>query len=430
MKSFALMSEKRFGPFFWTGFWGAFNDNCFKNALVILIAYRAASESESGLWVNVASALFILPFFIFSPIAGQIADRFEKSFLIRTIKQAEIAIMVLAAFGFYLDNHYYLIFVLFLMGMHSTFFGPIKYSLLPQALSKEELISGNAMIELGTFISILMGTILGGLVISKAPDWVGVCVIGVATIGYMHSRGIPSYPISAPNHKLNFEFWGEVKRLCTMASEDKLIQTSIFAISWFWFFGAIFLAQIPNFTKFFVGGSETVGTLFLAAFSISIGIGALICETFSKGQVKLPFVMIGAVGMTVFSIDLSAHDYAPQAQLFGLRQYFDHSVGLHLRILIDLFFIGMFGSFYTLPLYTLIQQRGSAERRSRLIAWLNIVNSLFIVASAIFAILLYKLGLKTTQIFLVSGIVNILVATAIWWIQPEFSFFRSKKALN
>jgi len=427
MQSIKLMTEKRFGPFFWTGFWGAFNDNCFKNALVILIAYRAASEAESGLWINIASALFILPFFLFSPLAGQIADKYEKAYLVRQVKLAEIAIMTMAAVGFYLDNHYFLIFVLFLMGAQSTFFGPIKYSLLPQALSEKELISGNAMVELGTFVSILLGTIAGGLIIAKIPNGIGICVIIIAILGYLHSRGIPKSIISAPNHKISFDFWGEIKRLAIMSSEDKLIQTSIFAISWFWFFGAVFLAQIPNFTKFFIGGGETVGTLFLAVFSVSIGLGALICEAFSKGQVKLPFVMIGAAGMSVFSIDLSLIDYMPQPNvLIGLREYLTFTGEHHSRVLIDLFFIGMFGSFYTLPLYTLVQQRSLPERRSRLIAWLNIVNSLFIVSSAVIAIMLYKLGLNTTQIFLFVGAMNVFVALTIWWKRPEFSFFRSR----
>lgn len=429
MKSMRLLTEPRFGPFFWTGFWGAFNDNCFKNALVILIAYRAATESESGLWVNVASALFILPFFLFSPLAGQIADKYEKSFLVRWIKIAEILIMSLAAIGFFFDNTSFLIFVLFLMGAQSTFFGPIKYSLLPQALKPHELVAGNAMVELGTFVSILIGTIAGGLVIAKFPDWIGATVIAFAILGYLHSRGIPEFAIAAPDHKISFEFWGEIKRLSRIAAEDKLIQVSIFAISWFWFYGAVFLAQIPNFTKFFVGGSETVGTLFLAVFSISIGLGALICEVFSKGQVRLPFVMIGAAGMSVFAADLSLLEYTPGQQLLTLHQYlsFESQTFLKMRILIDLFFIGMFGSFYTLPLYTLIQSRSRVEARSRLIAWLNIVNSLFIVASAVFAILLYKLGLNTIQIFMVTAAMNVAVAFSVWWSRPEFSFFRSQK---
>lgn len=413
------MKERRFAPFFWTQFFGAFNDNLYKNALVILIAYRAASETESGFWVNIASGLFILPFFLFSPLAGQIADKFEKSMLIRIIKFAEIVIMTLGTIALLTGDKVFLISVLFLMGAQSAFFGPIKYSILPQSLKDDELVGGNAMVELGTFVAILTGTIAGGVLISEAPQWAGPAVITFAVLGYLTSRKIPEAPSSIPDLKIKLSFWSEIREMWRLARHERSIHLSILGISWFWFYGAIFLSQIPNFTKYFIGGGESVGTLFLAIFSLSIGIGSLICEKLSHEDIELGLVPFGAFGMSVFALDLYFNSYNPPSTLITFREFFVG--GWHnWRVAIDLAMIGLFGSFYTLPLYALIQKRSAPENRSRLIAWLNIVNSLFIVASAGVAIGLYSFGLNTVEIFATVAILNFLVGTYIFFLIPEF----------
>ncbi len=421
--SFGLLKEKRFGPFFWTQFLGAFNDNLFKNGLVILLAYRATTEGEGGFWINLALGLFILPFFIFSPIAGQIADKYEKAKIIRIVKVAEILIMTLGAVGFWINNNIFLIFILFLMGVHSTFFGPIKYSILPQNLKQNELVAGNAMIELGTFLAILIGTIAGGVLVEYNVHVLSFAIIGVAILGYLTSRSVPKVPIADPNLKFNYNFFSEIGALLKIAREERSVHLSILGISWFWFYGATFLSQLPNFTKYFVGGSGSVGTLLLAIFSLSIGVGSIVCEKLSKEDIELGLVPFGAFGMSVFALDLFFIKYQmPNGQLLTAGSFFKHMTFSQARIVVDLALIGVFGSFYIVPLYALIQKRGNPAHRSRLIAWLNIDNSFFIVGSTILSMGLYMLHFNTIQIFAIVAGLNFIVSLYIFLLIPEFLF--------
>lgn len=422
---FKLLKEKRFGPFFWTQFFGAFNDNLFKNGMLILIAYKVGvTEAESGAKTALAGGLFILPFFLFSPLAGQLADKFDKTKIIRRVKIAEILFMTLAALGFWYDNEILLFAVLFLMGVHSTFFGPIKYSILPQTLKTNELMAGNAMIQLGTFLAILIGTIAGGMIGNYNVHALSGAVIGIAVIGYMVSLLVPPVATSDPKLKINYNFLKEFWGLRKIAHAERSVHLSILGISWFWFYGATFLGQIPNFTRFFVGGDPNVGTIFLAVFSTSIAIGSILCSKLSKDDIELGLIPLGAFGLSLFALDLFFIKYAQisNPSLIGFAEYFSDMTFMRLRIIFDLMMIGISGSFYIVPLYALIQKRGNPAHRSRLIAWLNIDNSLFMVCSTVMCMILYKLQFTTIQIFAVVSILNLIVCTYIFSLIPEFLF--------
>lgn len=428
--AFKLLKYKRFGPFFWTQFWGAFNDNLYKNALVILIAFRASSEEEAGFWSNLAAGFFILPFFLFSPLAGQVSDKFNKDKLIRIIKFAEIIIMALGAGALISGDPVFMITVLFLMGAQSAFFGPIKYAILPQTLHSYELVAGNAMVEMGTFLAILLGTIAGGIAAGFNILSAAVGVILFAIIGYISSRRIPLAEASSPQLKITYNFFKELSDIFKISKSIRSVHLSIMGISWFWFYGAAFLSQLPSFTKYFIHGNETVGTFFLAIFSLSIGLGSIACEKLSRGDIELGLVPFGAFGLSLFAFDLYWMDFPSLSTQITLTDFImqiltspTSGVGFSLlRIVLDFAMIGIFGSFYTVPLYALVQKRSESGSRSRLIAWLNIQNSVFMVFSAIMGIILYKIGLNTVQIFGVLAVLNFIVALYIFSIIPEFLF--------
>ncbi|MCW8879882.1 MAG: MFS transporter, partial [Kangiellaceae bacterium] len=336
---FSLLTEKRFLPFFITQALGALNDNVFKNALMILISFKIADQLpfNSDIAVNVAAILFILPFFIFSAIAGQLAEKFEKSASIRKIKLAEIIIMSLAVAGIYLENVYWLLFVLFLMGFQSAIFGPLKYGLLPQHLDTDELVGGNALVESGTFIAILLGTIIGGALMTIEGDWslyLSIALLTFAILGYFSSRYIPSTPAVAPELKINWNTFTEIHRNFKFMATDKAVFLAILGISWFWFYGAVYLAQIPNYTKSTLAGDESVATLFLTAFTVGIGVGSMLCEKLSAGRVEVGLVPIGAFGLSLFGYDLYLANSAS-----GLEPLYNWSAFLEQanawRILID-----------------------------------------------------------------------------------------------
>jgi len=423
---FDLLKEKRFLPFFITQSLGALNDNVFKNALVILIAYSAAEKMnfDSSILVNLAAILFILPFFIFSAVAGQLADKFEKSKTIRIVKLAEIGIMVLAIVGFYINSIPWLLFVLFLMGFQSAIFGPIKYGFLPQHLHTEELTGGNALIEMGTFLSILLGTILGGILIaldSNSILYLSITIMSISILGYLSSRPIPLTPAVAPEIKINWNIFRESYRNIKFCSQNKTVFLSILGISWFWFYGAVFLTQIPNYTKGTLAGDESVATLFLTAFSLGIGIGAMICERLSAGRVEAGLVPIGAFGLSFFAYDLFLAN-----QSSGLTPIYDYQQFLasdgSWRVLIDASLIGLFGGLFTVPLYSLIQKEGDKKHMSRLFAGLNIMNAFFMVLSGAFAIIILQSGFTIPELFMLTSTVNILVAVYIFTKAPEFIF--------
>jgi 1-acyl-sn-glycerol-3-phosphate acyltransferase len=421
---FDLLRERRFAPFFWTQFLGAGNDNIYKNALIIYAAFHAARMTtlDPNTLVNLAGAVFIAPFVLFSAPAGQLADKFEKSRLIRYIKLLEIGIMTIGFAGFALSNLTLLMTALALMGVHSTLFGPVKYSILPQHLKPEELVGGNGLVEMGTFVAILIGTIVGGLVVAipgVGPVAAGVLAIAVAIAGYLVSRAIPFTPAVDPELRIN---WNPVTGTWTnieFAYGNRVVWLSILGVSWFWYYGAIFLAQFPVFSKDVLGGDEHVVTLLLALFSVGIGTGSLLCERLSGRKVELGLVPFGSIGLTLFAIDLwlASRDLHATG-VAGVAAFF--ATPAHWRVAADLVLIGMFGGFYIVPLYALIQQRSDPAYRSRIIAANNILNALFMVASAGVAIGLLSAGVSIPEIFLVTALMNAVVALFIYGLVPEF----------
>lgn len=421
---FTLLKQKRFLPFFLTQAFGALNDNLFKNALVILIGFRGLSAFglESKLLVTAAAIIFILPFFIFSATAGQLAEKFEKSKSIRYIKLVEIVIMIFASIGLYLDNTIILLSVLFFMGLQSTLFGPIKYGLLPQHLTEDELVGGNALVESGTFLAILIGTIFGGIIASLEGDiafWLSITVLSISIVGYLTSLKIPLTPAVAPKLKINWNPITETSRNLKFLKSNQVVFLAVLGISWFWFYGAVFLAQIASYTQYSLAGTETVATLILAVFSIGIGIGSILCEKLSNGRVEIGLVPIGAFGLSVFAIDLYfANPSTGLTAIYSWKEFID--VTANWRILFDFLFIGVFGGIFTVPLYALIQQRSDEKHLSRIIAGNNILNALFMVVSGLFSMILLANDYSIPQIFLVTGIINIFVAFYVFGKAPEF----------
>lgn len=421
---FKLLSERRFLPLFITQFLGAFNDNVLKNAMVILITFEGARMSgiDPALMVNACAGLFILPFFLFSATSGQLADKYEKSRLIRLVKLLEICIMVIAAIGFWLPNLPLLLIALFLMGMHSTLFGPLKYSILPQHLYENELIGGNALVESGTFLAILLGTILGGTLIGLGENgrhYASAACFTIALLGYTASRGIPIAPPPVPGLRINWNPFTETWRNLRFTRQNQAVFLAILGISWFWFYGALFLSQFPSFAKDHFGGNESVVTLLLAIFSVGIGLGSLLCEKLSGKHIEPGLVPLGSIGLTVFAIDLYfAAPVAGSVSGLSAAQFIAQPGGL--RILADLVLIGVFGGFYCVPLYALVQTRSEASHRSRVIAGNNILNALFMVVAAVLAIVLLGAGCSVPQLFLITALLNAIVAGCIYTLRPEF----------
>ncbi len=421
---FDLMRERRFAPFFWTQFLGAANDNVYKNALVIFVAFHAATltQLDANTLVNLAAGIFILPFVLLSATAGQIADKVEKSRLIRQIKLFEIAIMMIGVIGFWQSNLLLMFAALALMGVQSTIFGPVKYAILPQQLKVEELIGGNGLVEMGTFVAILLGTIIGGLLVAAGaagPVLVGVATIVIAIAGWLASRGIPHTPAVAPELRINWNPITETWRSLRFASGERVVWLSMLGISWFWFYGATFLTQLPNFAKNVLGGDEHVVTLLLAVFSVGIGVGSLLCERLSGRKVELGLVPFGSIGLTLFAVDLWFATSSMQATgLAGVGAFL--AQWANWRVVADLMLLGLFGGFYIVPLYALIQERSAPSHRSRIIAANNILNALFMVASAALAIALLATGMSIPGLFLVTALLNAAVAFYIYGLVPEF----------
>lgn len=418
-----LLKSRRFGPFFATQFLGAFNDNVFKNALGILIAFRLAGELalSSNTLVNLSFLVFIAPAFLFSATAGQIADQVEKSGLIRRIKIAEILVMLLGAAGLVLGNVYLLFLVLFLMGTQTAFFGPVKYGILPQHLKEEELVGGNGLIEMGTFLAILLGTLLGGILIAyDHGQWfVAVVVVVVAVGGWASSRGVPIADASDPELQIRWNIFAETWRILMFTRSNRTVFNSVLGISWFWFYGATFLAQFPNFAKLHLGGNEQVVTILLTVFSLGIGLGSLLCERMSGRLVEIGLVPFGAFGLTVFSFDLylavpeihASTSVGPGAFLADPGNW---------RVLADLFLMALFGGFFIVPLYALVQLRSPKDKRSRIIAGNNVLNAAFMVLAGIVAIGLLSAGLSIPQLFLVVSLMTAAVSIYIFTLVPEF----------
>ncbi len=427
---FALMRQRRFLPFFFTQFLGAFNDNVYKNALVVLLTFQAARYTtlSPGILVNLCAGLFILPFFLFSATAGQIADKYEKSRLIRFTKLLEIAIMALACVAFAVESLALMLTCLFLAGAQASLFGPVKYAILPQHLHEDELVGGNALVESGTFIAILIGTLAGGLLVAmeRGTVWVSVVVITLAVLGYLACRGIPAAPAAAPALRINWNPLTETWRNLRFTRGNRSVFLAILGISWFWFYGAVFLSQFPAYAKDVLGGDENAVVTLLAVFSIGIGIGSLLCERLSTGHVEIGLVPFGSIGLSLFALDLwwaspvwaSPAGISPTAAAAPIAELLARAGTW--RVLFDLLAIGIFGGFYIVPLYALIQSRSEPEHRSRIIAGNNILNALFMVVAAGMGAGLLAAGLNVPQLFLVTGLLNVAVAVYIYTLVPEF----------
>jgi 1-acyl-sn-glycerol-3-phosphate acyltransferase len=423
----ALLRERRFAPFFATQFLGALNDNVFKQALLTLMTFHAAHMStlQAGVLVPLAAGVFILPYFLFSATAGQLADKIEKTRIIRLVKAAEILIMMIGAIGFLRSSLPLLLIALFLMGTHSSVFGPVKYAILPQHLRQDELVGGNAWVESGTFLAILVGTIAGGLLGATEAGiflWVPLITIGIAVMGYLASRAIPLAPAAAPDLAIDWNPLRETWRNLKFLRQRRTVFLSVLGVSWFWFYGALFLAQMPLFGKDVLGGDEHVTVALLTCFSIGIGIGSLLCERLSGHKVEIGLVPFGSIGLTVFALDLFFA--SPLASADGLRSVVGLAEFLRTastwRILFDLLMIGMFGGFYIVPLYAMIQTRSDPTHQSRVIAGNNILNAVFMVVAYALAAGLVKLGASIPQLFLLTALLNAVVAIYIYTLLPEF----------
>lgn len=425
MPSPNLMTERRFWPLFWTQFAGAFNDNVFKNAVIIMITYRSASLFGLGVdqMVALCGGIFILPFFLFSAVAGEVADKWPKNKLAYYTKVAEIVIMCFGVIGFLTDSIQFLLVALFMMGAQSTLFGPVKYSILPELLEEEELVKGNALVEMGTFLSILLGTILGGVLAGMGPMGInGVCttIVLLAIIGTWFSNKIKFTKASSPALKLRFGFFGPTRDMLRITAQVKSVHNSVLAISWFWFFGAALLSIFPIYVKDVLHCGEGVVTLFLALFSVGVAIGSIVCEKMSHKRVELGLVPVGSIGISLFTLDLFFAGYptvTPQ-ELGTLNDFFQMSGSF--RIMFDLLMLSIFSGFFIVPLYTFIQTRSAPEVRSRVVAGNNIYNALFMVSSAIMLMVLYAMGLTPVQVLLVLAVLNALVAAYIYTVIPEF----------
>ena len=418
-----LLSTRRFLPLFVTQLLGALNDNVLKNAMVVLLTFQATSWTtiKPELLGILAGGIFILPFFLFSATAGQLADKYDKAKLAQIVKLLEIAIVCVAGVGFVIHDINTLFVSIFLLGVHSTLFGPVKYAILPQHLKSDELIGGNALIEAGTFIAILGGTLLGGLLAGSegGTAWITGAGLCIAVIGYISARSIPTAPAPAPDLKISANIVAETWRNIQFARTDQTIFLSIMGISWFWLFGSIFLGQFPSYTKNVLGGSETAVTLLLATFTFGIGIGSLLCEKMSAGRVEIGLVPFGSIGLTLFALDLAfaspagiSHEPMGAIALLQLASTW--------RVLFDLAMIGIFGGFFIVPLYALVQQRSNPEHGARIIAANNIVNALFMVVGAGAAAAMLSAGLTIPMLFGVVAVCNAVVVIFIYSLIPEF----------
>lgn len=408
---FQLLSERRFAPLFWTQFLGAANDNLFKFAFTLLATYQAAQwgGGDGATAGFVIGAIFIAPFLIFSATSGQLADKLERAGLMRFVKNLEIVVMAIAAVGFLQKNAPLLYTSVFLMGLHSALFGPVKYAYLPQHLKDVELTGGNGLVEMGTFVAILLGTMAGGMLVKVGPSgpaYVAAACLVVAVAGRVAAHFIPHSPAPDPALAINWNPFSETWRNLKIAARDKSVFHSVLGISWLWFFGSIFLTAITPFARDVLRGDETLVTWLLALFSIGVGVGALACERLSGRKVEIGLVPFGSIGMTIFAVDLwlASRGVDPSRT----------------RVMVDLFLLAMFSGFYSVPLYAVIQARAEPTHRARIIAANNIMNALFMIVAALMAKALLDAGLTLPELFLVVGLMNAAVALYIYTLVPEF----------
>ena len=425
---FDLLRQRRFAPFFWTQFSGAANDNLFKFAFTVLATYQVQLQwlpaSLAGL---VIGGLFILPFVLFSATSGQLADKHDKRTLIVFLKRLELAIMAVAAWGFFEAHVPTLLACTFLMGLHSTLFGPVKYAYLPQHLAERELTGGNGMVEMGTFVAILLGSVAGGLIVAVpevGAHHVGFACVGVALAGRLAAHYIPPSPAADPQLRINWNPFTETWRNLRLAHGNVVVFRSLLGISWMWFFGAVFLSQFPSYAKDVLHGSEHVASLLLVVFSVGVGTGSLLCEALSRRHVEIGLAPLGAIGMTVFSVDLFWATAAVPPAAAGPTGVWTVAGFVaqpaHWRLMADLFALSLCVGLYSVPMYALIQMRSLPTHRARIIAANNILNALFMIVSSLLAGALLSAGFSVAQVFLFTGVANAVVAGYIFLLVPEY----------
>lgn len=424
MNQFQLLTTRRFLPLFLTQFLGALNDNIFRFALIIFITFTLSERLglDSKVLIPLSGGIFILPFFLFSSLAGQIADKYEKSVLVRRLKFVEILVMTLGALGFWLGNTSLLFFVLFCMGTQSTFFGPLKYGILPQHLEDSELTGGNGLIQMGTYSAIIIGVVAGGVLAALkgfGPLPVVGAVMTVAVLGWISARNIPNAEPSDSSVMINPNIAVATYRLVKYVAGQRELFVIVLTISWFWFIGATFLSMVPTYGKDYLNADEHVVTLLNAAFTIGIAIGSIACERLSKGRIELGLVPIGCVGISIFALDFFLSAATSDGVSVITTTEFFHSPE-SLRAFIDLLAIGAFGAMFIIPLYAALQARADSSRCSRVMAALNITNALFMVASAVGTIVLYKLGFSIPGIFGLLAVLNIVAMAVATYCLPEF----------
>lgn len=421
---FSLLRQRRFGPFFATQFLGAANDNLFKFALTVLVTYQLQvawlPPSVAGL---VIGALFILPFVLLSATAGQLADRMDKAVLMRRVKDCEILIMAAALLGFVMQWPVLLLLCLVSMGVHSTFFGPAKFAYLPQVLKSSELTGGNGMVEMGTFVAILLGNVVGGLLIATpgvGRIHVGVACLALALAGRWFAHAIPHQAKPDVVQPMNWNPWTETMANLRLARTDGVVFRAVLSISWMWFFGAVFLAEFPVLAKEVLDGNEQVAALLLVVFSLGVGTGALLCESLSRGRVEPGLVPLGAFGMTIFAVDLwwTLQAIPDSNAVLDLGAFLQAPDRWH--VLLDLFGLSLSAGVYSVPLYALIQQRSPVTHRARIIAANNILNALFMVTSALLAGMLLAAGLSVPELFLCMGLANAVFVALVCWRDPHY----------
>ena len=421
---FSLLSQRRFGPFFWTQFFGAFNDNVFKTALLVVLTYDALSwtSMEPAMLNSLIPGLFILPYVVFSATAGQIADKVEKGRLARIVKVLEIVIMLVAGIGWLTHTLWVLIAAVVGMGIHSTLFGPVKYAYMPQHLKSEELVGGNGLVEMGTFVGILLGQVLGAAMVQVKPygiELVAGATLLFAVVGLVASYRIPHSPAPAPTLKISRNPLAESVRNIAFSRQNRTVFLSMLGNSWFWFYGALVLSQFPVFAKDYLHGDYSVFVMLLTVFSVGVGAGSLLCERLSDHKVEIGLVPFGAIGLSVFGIDLyfASLGYTGTATVDMAGMLAQPGA---LRILGDILLLGVFGGFYIVPLFALIQTRCDPEHLSRTIGGMNILNALFMVAAAGLAMLMHAQGFTIPEMFLATALLNALVAVYIFSLVPEF----------
>ena len=416
-----LLSTRRFLPMFITQFFGALNDNVYKQALLLVITYGWINQQAADVSTlnNLAALLFILPYFIFSATAGQIADKFERSQLIRGIKVLEIVIMLIGSAGFLLGNLWLLLLALFMMGTHSTFFGPIKYAILPEILKPNELMSGNALFQSGTSIAILIGMILGGAVISVSQGnliWISLTVVIIAVLGYFSSRFILKQKVSSPDLKIDWNFFRTSFQTLKYAKSLPLIFMILLGNSWYWFYGATYLTQIPQLTQQNLHASENVVSLLLTFFSVGIGVGSLLCRRIGGSEVNIKMVPIGAIGLTLFAFYLALSlAFVPErtGTMMNVADMFNHGA-IYYHVMLAVTLLGISGGFYIVPLYAMMQAYSPRSHRARVVAANNILNAVFMVSSAIFSIII--LSVLKIDIKILFSITAVLSAGFTLWL--------------